>query len=179
MASLQEEVMSRFHRRSLIKRGSALGAGLALGKGRTFAQGTPVGEAPSGDPIRIGASVSTTGTNGRTGLYQQEAYLLWEAQKNANGGLLGRPVEFVIYDDQSDPTTGARLYERLITEDEVDLILGPYASGVTQAVAQITERYGYPLLVAGASANSIWESGFQAVFGVYSVAGDYFKDIVT
>src|SRR5690606_39933979 len=52
-------------------------------------------------------------------------------------------------------------------------------SGVTQAVAQITERYGYPLLVAGASANSIWESGFQAVFGVYSVAGDYFKDIVT
>ncbi len=171
--------MSRIHRRSLIKRGSALGAGLALGSSRTFAQSTPVGEAPTGDPIRIGASVSTTGTNGRTGLYQQEAYLLWEAQKNANGGLLGRPVEFVIYDDQSDPTTGARLYERLITEDEVDLVLGPYASGVTQAVAQVTEQYGQPLLVAGASANSIWESGHQMVFGVYSVAGDYFKDIIT
>jgi branched-chain amino acid transport system substrate-binding protein len=85
----------------------------------------------------------------------------------------------VLYDDQSDPTTGARLYERLITEDQVDLILGPYASGVTQAVAQITERYGYPLLVAGASADSIWQSGFQAVFGVYSVASDYFKDIVS
>src|SRR5690606_6992478 len=130
-------------------------------------------------PIRIGASVSTTGTNGRTGLYQQEAYRLWEAQKNASGGLLGRPVEMVLYDDQSDPTTGARLYERLITEDQVDLVMGPYASGVTQAVAQVTESYGYPLLVAGASANSIWESGFERVFGVYSVAGDYFKDIVT
>jgi branched-chain amino acid transport system substrate-binding protein len=140
---------------------------------------TPVAAAPTGDPIRIGASVSTTGTNGRTGLYQQEAYLLWESQKNASGGLLGRPVEMVLYDDQSDPTTGARLYERLITEDQVDLVMGPYASGVTQAVAQVTESYGYPLLVAGASANSIWESGFQAVFGVYSVAGDYFKDIVT
>lgn len=167
--------MGTFHRRSLVKGSAALGAGLAVAPfSRAFGQ-TP----PSGDPIRIGASVSTSGTNGRTGLYQQEAFKLWEAQKNANGGLLGRPVEFVIYDDQSDPTTGARLYEKLITEDEVDLVLGPYASGVTQAVAQVTEQYGYPLLVAGASANSIWESGHQRVFGVYSVAGDYFKDIVT
>src|SRR5699024_8449221 len=48
-----------------------------------------------------------------------------------------------------------------------------------QAVAQITERYGYPLLIAGASSDTIWQSGFQSVFGVYSVASDYFKDIVT
>lgn len=171
--------MSPLHRRSLLKRGAALGTGIASVRGgQLFAQ-TPVADAPTGDPIRIGASVSTSGTNGRTGLYQQEAYKLWEAQKNASGGLLGRPVEFVIYDDQSDPTTGARLYEKLITEDEVDLVLGPYASGVTQAVAQVTEQYGQPLLVAGASANSIWESGFTMVFGVYSVAGDYFKDIIT
>lgn len=177
--------MSPMNRRSVLKRASALGVGAsALGANRRlFAQGTPdaspVAAAPEGEPIRIGASVSTTGSNGRTGLYQQEAYQLWEAQKNASGGLLGRPVEMVLYDDQSDPTTGARLYERLITEDQVDLVMGPYASGVTQAVAQVTESYGYPLLVAGASANSIWESGFTRVFGVYSVAGDYFKDIVT
>ena len=177
--------MSPMNRRSVLKRASALGVSAsALGANRRlFAQGTPaaspVAAAPEGEPIRIGASVSTTGTNGRTGLYQQEAYQLWEAQKNASGGLLGRPVEMVLYDDQSDPTTGARLYERLITEDQVDLVMGPYASGVTQAVAQVTESYGYPLLVAGASANSIWESGFERVFGVYSVAGDYFKDIVT
>ncbi len=171
--------MSPLHRRSLVQRGAAIGAGIASVRGgHLFAQ-TPVAEPPSGDPIRIGASVSTSGPNGRTGLYQQEAYKLWEAQKNAAGGLLGRPVEFVIYDDQSDPTTGARLYEKLITEDEVDLVLGPYASGVTQAVAQVTEQYGMPLLVAGASANSIWDSGFSMVFGVYSVAGDYFKDIIT
>lgn len=171
--------MFRIHRRSLLKRGAAIGAGVAsLRGGQMFAQ-TPVAAPPEGDPIRIGSSVSTSGSNGRTGLYQQEAYKLWEAQKNAAGGLLGRPVEFVIYDDQSDPTTGARLYEKLITEDEVDLVLGPYASGVTQAVAQVTEQYGMPLLVAGASANSIWDSGFTMVFGVYSVAGDYFKDIIT
>lgn len=171
--------MSTLHRRSLLKRGAVLGAGVASVRGTQLSAQTPIADAPTGDPIRIGASVSTSGTNGRTGLYQQEAYMLWEAQKNTAGGLLGRPVEFVIYDDQSDPTTGARLYEKLITEDEVDLVLGPYASGVTQAVAQVTEQYGQPLLVAGASANSIWESGFTMVFGVYSVAGDYFKDIIT
>ncbi len=177
---------SKVNRRELMRRAAILGVSVpamsALLAAEAGAQATPAGTvaaAPTGDPIRIGASVSTTGTNGRTGLYQQEAYLLWEAQKNASGGLLGRPVEMVLYDDQSDPTTGARLYERLITEDQVDLVMGPYASGVTQAVAQITERYGYPLLVAGASANSIWESGFRAIFGVYSVAGDYFKDIIT
>lgn len=177
---------SQVNRRELMRRAAILGVSVpamsALLAAEAGAQATPAGTAaaaPTGEPIRIGASVSTTGTNGRTGLYQQEAYLLWEAQKNASGGLLGRPVEMVLYDDQSDPTTGARLYERLITEDQVDLVMGPYASGVTQAVAQITERYGYPLLVAGASANSIWESGFRAVFGVYSIAGDYFKDIIT
>lgn len=170
-------------RRDLVTRAAALGVSVpalsAMLSAEAGAQATPAAAAPTGDPIRIGAAVSTTGSNGRTGLYQQEAYLLWEAQKNASGGLLGRPVEFVIYDDQSDPTTGSRLYERLITEDEVDLVLGPYSSGVTLAAAQITERYGYPMLVAGASAGEIWDSGFQYVFGVYSIAQDYFKDIVT
>ena len=90
--------MSPMNRRSVLKRASALGVGAsALGANRRlFAQGTPdaspVAAAPEGEPIRIGASVSTTGTNGRTGLYQQEAYQLWEAQKNASGGLLGRPL---------------------------------------------------------------------------------------
>ena len=186
LATSQDVVMSRYSRRELMRRAAALGVSVptltALLAAEARAQATPgaspTAASPEGDPIRIGASVSTTGTNGRTGLYQQEAYLLWEAQKNASGGLLGRPVEMVIYDDQSDPTTGSRLYERLITEDEVDLILGPYASGVTLAAAQITERYGYPMLVAGASAGEIWDSGLQYVFGVYSIAQDYFRDIV-
>ncbi|MDQ3043885.1 MAG: amino acid ABC transporter substrate-binding protein [Chloroflexota bacterium] len=182
---MAESLAGTQSRRAVLRRAAALGLSgplvgallAAQGHRAAFAQGTP-GAAPSGDPIRIGAAVSTTGSNGRTGLYQQEAYLLWEAQKNANGGLLGRPVEMVIQDDQSDPTTGARLYERLITEEEVDLILGPYSSSVTQAVAQVTERYGHPMLAAGASASDIWNRGYEYVFGVYSVAEDYFKDIL-
>src|SRR5919202_2861587 len=90
--------------------------------------------APSSGPIKVGASISTTGSNARTGQYQQEAYLLWEKEVNARGGLLGRQVQMIIRDDQSDPSTGQKLYEQLITDDKVDLILGPYSSGVTQAV---------------------------------------------
>ncbi len=184
---VEEALASRRSRRELVRQAAALGlgvpfaaAGLAHRNHDTAlaSQDATPAAAPSGEPITIGAAVSTTGSNGRTGLYQQEAYLLWEEQKNTSGGLLGRPVQMVIYDDQSDPATGARLYERLLTEDQVDLVLGPYSSSVTQAVAQVTERAGQPLLAAGASAADIWARGYEYIFGVYSVAEDYFKSIV-
>jgi branched-chain amino acid transport system substrate-binding protein len=184
---IEETLAGRGSRRELVRRAAALGVSAPLvAAGLTYqrrgaavvAQEATPATAASGEPIAIGAAVSTTGSNGRTGLYQQEAYLLWEEQRNAAGGLLGRPVRMVLYDDQSDPATGARLYERLLTEDQVDLILGPYSSSVTQAVAQVTERAGQPMLAAGASASDIWARGYQYVFGVYSVAEDYFKSIV-
>jgi branched-chain amino acid transport system substrate-binding protein len=184
---VDESLAGRRSRREVLRRATALGASAPLvaaalahqrlGTAVAAQEATPAAQL-SGEPILIGAAVSTTGSNGRTGLYQQEAYLLWEEQTNAGSGLLGRPVRMVIYDDQSDPATGARLYERLLTEDQVDLILGPYSSSVTQAVAQVTERAGQPMLAAGASASDIWARGYQYVFGVYSVAEDYFKSIV-
>src|SRR5437899_3994753 len=87
-------------------------------------------------PIRIGASLSLTGTYAKLGKYQHEGYQLCQKDLNAQGGLLGRKVEFVVYDDQSMPPTGVRLYERLLTEDRVDVVMGPYSSPVTEAVAQ-------------------------------------------
>jgi branched-chain amino acid transport system substrate-binding protein len=185
---VDEALAGRRSRREVVRRAAALGlaaplvaAGLTQqdqGAAVAAQDATPLAAPPTGEPITIGAAVSTTGSNGRTGLYQQEAYLLWEEQKNASGGLLGRPVRMVLYDDQSDPATGARLYERLLTEDQVNLILGPYSSSVTQAVAQVTERAGQPMLAAGASAGDLWARGYQYLFGVYSVAEDYFKSIV-
>ncbi len=143
------------------------------------AGGAPAaGAAPKGAPVKIGASVSTTGSNGKTGQYQVEAYQLWAEQINTRGGLLGRPVEMVILDDQSDPTVGTKLYEKLINEDKVDLVLGPYSSGVTQAVSTVTEKYKYPLLSAGASASDIWKRNYKYVFGVYSVAESYFYGVI-
>ncbi len=185
---VDKTLTARRSRREVVRRAAALGVSAPLfaagltsqrqGEAIAAQDATPAAAAPSGEPILIGAAVSTTGSNGRTGLYQQEAYLLWEEQKNAAGGLLGRPVRMVIYDDQSDPATGARLYERLLTEDNVALVLGPYSSSVTQAVAQVTERAGQPLLAAGASAGDLWAREYQYLFGVYSVAEDYFKSII-
>jgi branched-chain amino acid transport system substrate-binding protein len=55
----------------------------------------------------------------------------------------------------------SRLYEKLITQDKVDLVLGPYASNVTAAVAQVTERYHYPMIAVGAAASDIWQKGYK------------------
>jgi branched-chain amino acid transport system substrate-binding protein len=137
------------------------------------------GSAPSGAPIKVGASIAATGSYGRTGLYQQEAYQLWEKEVNERGGLLGRPVQMIIRDDQSDASTGQKLYEQLITEDKVDLILGPYSSQVTQAAANVAEKYKYPMLAAGASASDLWTSGNKKyLFGVYSIAESYFAGVL-
>src|SRR5438270_840100 len=66
---------------------------------------------------------------------------LREGPQRPGGGLLGRKVEMVVYDDQSMPATGVRLYEKLITEDKVDAVMGPYSSAISEAVANVTEKY--------------------------------------
>jgi branched-chain amino acid transport system substrate-binding protein len=129
-------------------------------------------------PVTIGAVVSTTGSNGKAGQYQSEAYTLWEEQVNTRGGLLGRPVRLTILDDASDPTDGAKLYEKLISEDKVDLVLGPYASSATMAASTIAERNKVPMLAAGSSASDIWKRNYQWIFGVYAVAESLFDGVV-
>jgi len=74
-------------------------------------------------PIKIGASMSVTGTYAKPGSYQKEGYDVCIDELNAKGGLLGRKVELVIYDDQSQPATAVKLYEKLITEDKVDAVV--------------------------------------------------------
>src|SRR5437899_12008032 len=107
-------------------------------------------------PIRIGASLSLTGTYAKLGKYQHEGYQLCQKDLNAQGGLLGRKIEFVVYDDQSMPTTGVRLYERLLTEDMVDVVMGPYSSPVTEAVANVTEKYRKVMVAPLAATTSIF-----------------------
>lgn len=118
-------------------------------------------------PIVIGASISLSGAYSRTGEELKRGYELWQKDVNARGGLLGRQVEFKIYDDQSDPTTGVKLYERLVTADKVDLVMGPYSSPVTYAASTVTEKYRYPMVAAGASAQNIWQRGYKYIFQLY------------
>ena len=129
-------------------------------------------------PIKIGASLSLTGTYAKPGAYQKEGYDLCAEEANARGGLLGRKVEFVVYDDQSQPATGVRLYEKLISEDKVDAVMGPYSSPITEAVANVTEKYRKVMVTPLAATTSIFKKGRKNVFMIISPAEVYLEGLV-
>ena len=95
------------------------------------------------EPIRVGGSLSLTGFLAPTAMIHKVAGDLFVEQLNESGGLLGRPVEWVLHDDESVADNAAAIYERLITEDEVDFIIGPYGTGNITAAMNVAERFGY------------------------------------
>jgi branched-chain amino acid transport system substrate-binding protein len=101
--------------------------------------------APEGDPIVVGSSLSLTGAFGPTAAIHQIAGDMFIEQLNESGGLLGRPVEWVVLDDESDQAQVADLYERLITQEQVDLIIGPYATPLILSAVAVAERHGYTM----------------------------------
>jgi len=146
----------------------ALALGWSLGPAPAHAQA----------PIKIGASLSLTGTYAKPGTYQKEGYEVCADELNAKGGLLGRKVEFVMYDDQSSTQTAQRLYEKLITEDKVDAVMGPYSSGITESVAGISEKYKKVLVSPLAATTSIFRQGRKYIFMVISPAEVYLEGFV-
>jgi len=119
-------------------------------------------------PIRIGASIALTGRDKVQGAYVREGYLLCQKHVNEKNGILGRPIEFLIRDDGSDPKTAAALYEKLIAEDKVDALIGPYGSASTDAVADVTEKYRKFMVAPAAGTTSIWEKGRRYLVMVLS-----------
>lgn len=115
-------------------------------------------------PIVIGASLSLSGIFADGGKYTLEGYQLWVDQQNAKGGLLGRPIELKYYDDQSDPATGIRLYEKLITEDHVDVIVGPYGTAITAPAASVAERYQMPMICPQTADVAMFHRGSKNIF---------------
>src|SRR6188474_1170132 len=129
-------------------------------------------------PIKIGASMSLTGTYAKPGSYQKEGYDICADEVNAKGGVLGRKIEFVVYDDQSMPATAVKLYEKLITEDKVDAVMGPYSSAVSEAVANVTEKYKKVMVAPLAATTSIFKKGRKYIFMVISPAEVYLEGLV-
>lgn len=129
-------------------------------------------------PVKIGASLSLTGSYAALGQNQQRGYQLCAKHVNEKGGVLGRKVEFVLYDDQSQGATGVRLYERLITQDKVDVIMGPYSSAITEAVANVNEKYKMPMVAPMASTTSIFRKGRKFIFMVQSAAEVYLEGLI-
>lgn len=129
------------------------------------------------DYINIGVSLSLTGKFEPMGTGSMRGFRLWEADVNQRGGILGKKVKVIIYDDKSDIETAKSLYETLILKDKVDFLFGPYSSPITEAVLPVTEKYNYPLVISGASSDSIWEKGYKNAFGVYAPASQYAKGL--
>jgi branched-chain amino acid transport system substrate-binding protein len=117
----------------------------------------PVAEAKP--PIRIGATVAQTGGYATIGQPFLQSYQLCVKHTNDKGGVLGRQLELVVYDDASDPATAVHLYEQLITRDKVDLVLGPQTSAISDPVANVTEKHKMPMVAAGAGTTSIYRTG--------------------
>lgn len=127
-----------------------------------------------GEPILIGVAISITGKQAKAGSFQQKGTQIWERDVNQRGGLLGRPVKVIFYDDMSDPGTGAKMMEKLITEDKVDLVLGPYGSAVSFSVSTIAEKYHYPLLLPTASSEGIFARGYKYTFQIAPPIRSYY-----
>ncbi|HKE41026.1 MAG TPA: amino acid ABC transporter substrate-binding protein [Casimicrobiaceae bacterium] len=105
-----------------------------------------VGAAPSGPPVRIGSTLALTGPLAATGQVHKLVGEIYVEQLNARNGLLGRPVEWIVKDDQSKQDLARTLYEQLITVDKVDLLMGPYATGNILAAMAVAQRYNKMLI---------------------------------
>ena len=111
--------------------------------------------AKAADPIRIGLSVSLTGGVAPIGKQVLTALQIWRDDVNAKGGLLGRPIELVFYDDQSNPSNVPQLYTKLIQVDKVDLLIGPYATNmVAPAIPVLAQFHKTTIGILANAANS-------------------------
>ena len=129
-------------------------------------------------PLRIGASLSQTGPYAALGQNQLRGYRLCVKHTNEKGGVLGRKLELVVEDDQSQPATAARIYEKLITQDRVDAILGPYASPITEAVADVNEKHRMPMVATQGATTSTYRKGRKFIFMVPSAAEVYLEGVI-
>lgn len=132
--------------------------------------------------IRLGSAISFTGDLAREGKLYIDAYNHTVDYINANAGVqLGDQTctfELVLEDDESDATRSARLVEKLITEDEVNFLLGPYSSGITIPDSAVAEKYGIPMIEGGGASGQIFARDFNYIFGTLPSAANYFQSVL-
>lgn len=128
-------------------------------------------------PIKVGAAVSDTGKFAIEGLSTKRGYEMWVDQVNARGGIdvagTKRKVEVIYYDDQSEPETTVKLIQRLISQDKVDFLLGPYSSGLTIAASSIAAKYKKIMFAGAAAGNSVFDHRNEYVFSPLSLTTAY------
>lgn len=134
------------------------------------------------DTITFGAALSLTGRMSTEGRLVQIGYDIYVEEINKRGGIQvgGKPYKVAIkyYDDQSDANTSVKLYEKLINEDGIKLLLGPYSSGITFATSAVTEKYQLPMVAAHAAATTVYSRGFKYMFATLTAVDQYTANMI-
>ncbi len=132
--------------------------------------------------FKIGVAVALTGKFGKAGNLVKDAYTYWQEVINGEGGIKvnGKkyPIKLIFYDDKSDPATGAKMIDRLVSRDRVDLLLGGFGSSQVFAESAVAEKYGYPLISGAASSNKLFDRGFKYYFSTLGKATEEVKGCV-
>jgi branched-chain amino acid transport system substrate-binding protein len=137
----------------------------------------------AGDTIVLGAAVSKTGKYATNGKHTINGYNLAVERINARGGIkVGNKtykLKIIYYDDESTPARGAQLAERLVNQDGVKFMLGPYSSGLTKAIAPVTEKLKVPMVEANGASRSLFNKGYKYLFAVLSTSEKYLASAIT
>ena len=129
------------------------------------------------DVITYGASLSLTGAQATEGRLVKEGYDFYVRHINEKGGIKVGDKTYKVaikyYDDQSNANTSVQLYEKLINEDGIKLLLGPYSSGVTFAASAVAEKYQLPMVAAHAATPAVYDRGFKYIFATLTPLDQY------
>jgi branched-chain amino acid transport system substrate-binding protein len=130
------------------------------------------------EPVRIGVALSQTGNLADSAAPYFKGLDLWREQANARGGFAGRSIEFVVYDDRSDPATAARLYEKLITNDKVDFVISSLGSATAATGSGVAEKHKVLMINGGGAAEAIQQRGFKYVFQTAARISSYADGVI-
>lgn len=135
-----------------------------------------------GDTIFLGSALSFTGKYSTNGFHTQRGYDFAIERVNELGGVRvgGQKYKMsvIYYDDESTPARASQLAERLIQQDGVKYMLGPYSSGLTKAIAPVTEKFKVPMIEAEGAARSLFTQGYKYLFAVLSTSEQYLQPVV-
>jgi branched-chain amino acid transport system substrate-binding protein len=121
---------------------------------------------PTGTPITVGFSEPLTGAFSADGQACLIGYKLWAASVNSHGGLLGRPVRLVYYNDNSDPNKVTQIYTKLITQKHVNFVVGPFSTLLTVQAAPVAKKYGYAFVEGSGGAPAVYALNQKNLFAV-------------
>jgi branched-chain amino acid transport system substrate-binding protein len=125
------------------------------------------------DTITFGVTASLSGALSGAGTRYLHGFEIWRDLVNENGGLLDREVELIHYDDESNPERSLTLYNRLVDQDDVDLLFGPYASPLNYSAANASAQYNIPMVTGAASDPGLYDRGFEYFYSTQSKTTKY------